>query len=83
MKYGILDTQDNTWLGDDGGPKLFDKFWTARIAAQVWEMQCFGTDQGARFKAQEFEMGQLHKKDEIPIRMSGAKAIQRIEGRTQ
>ena len=80
MTYAILDTADNCWLGDDSGPKTFDDFMLARVAAQVWETQVYGTDLGARYKAVEYLPAALRLKDHVETKMNTLKALQRIEG---
>ena len=80
MTWGILDTADNSWIGNDSGPLVFADFAIARVAAQVLETQAFGTDLGARYKAREFVSSGLRLKDHIEVRMDSLTALQRIEG---
>lgn len=93
-RYGIYDTKDNCWLGDENGPKLFDDdaldervagtgvgaYGLARIAAQLAETQVFGTDMGCRYQAREFNEKNLRKKDTIETKMGPDKALARLEG---
>jgi hypothetical protein len=79
MTWGILDTADNCWIGNDSGPLVFTDF-AARVAAQVLETQAFGTDLGARYKSREFVSSGLRLKDHIEVRMDSLTALQRIEG---
>lgn len=81
--YGIYDTQDNCWLGDEFGPKRFDDFMVARIAAQVYEDQTLGTDLGGRYKAKPIPTEEFQKKDEIATKRTTLKSLQRIEGRAE
>jgi hypothetical protein len=88
MQYwGIYDTVDHVWLGDDHGPKLFavnaeepsKAHIAARLAAEVFDKQ-LGNDPG-RCQAQEFpEHLQLRLKDEQKIRMSSYQALRELEG---
>ena len=39
MKWGVLDTKDNLWMGDTTGPKLFDDELIARVAAQLVDVR--------------------------------------------
>jgi hypothetical protein len=81
MSWGILDTKDGLWLGDDSGPRLFDNYLMARIAAQLWEHQVTGTDQGARFVAKEIsDDGNWNKRDELEVKHDALKSLARIEG---
>jgi len=77
--YGVFDTKDNVWLGDEFGPKRFDDFAIARIAAQVAEMQAFGTDLLCRFQARPIPEADYSKRDDIPTRMGAEEALCRIE----
>src|SRR5271163_4588852 len=77
--YGVLDTKDNVWLGDEFGPKRFDDFVLARIAAQVAEMQAFGTDLLCRFQARPIGGENWRKRDDMPTRMGAEEALCRIE----
>lgn len=79
MMYGVFDTADSLWLGDDSGPK-FEEYMICRVAAQVYEMQVLGTDLAGRFEAREFVPGRLHKKDELPTKMGTLQALKRIGG---
>lgn len=54
MRYGIIDTRDDLWIGNNDGPILFstdefgeNAFGLARISAQTIEYQTTGTDLGA------------------------------------
>jgi hypothetical protein len=77
--YGVLDTKDNVWLGDEFGPKRFDDFVVARIAAQVAEMQVFGTDLACRFEARPIPGDSYKKRDDMPTRMGAEEALNRVE----
>jgi hypothetical protein len=80
LRYGILDTQDNVWIGDSHGPKLFTECWVARVAAQVFETQAFGTDLAARYKATPFPAQPVRHKDDVPVKMDTLSALKRCEG---
>jgi len=78
--YGLYDTKDNLWLGDDGGPRVYEDFTIARIAAQIWEIQITGTDMGARIQAREIEPTESwHLRDRVATKMSGIEALTKIE----
>jgi hypothetical protein len=87
--YAIYDTQDNCWLGDETGPKLYDKalseklngmpqFLAARIAAQMTEVQV-GYAPG-RLQAREFHGDDLHLKDSVDTKMTAVQALRKLEG---
>jgi hypothetical protein len=89
--YGLYDTQDNCWLGDETGPKLYTRelveklnglplHTAARIAAQMIEVQ-LGYAPG-RLQPREFNGENLVLKDEVPTLMTAEEALTRLEGGT-
>jgi hypothetical protein len=79
--FGIYDTSGDCWIGDSKGPKLFDDFELARVAAQVCEMQVCGTDLRGAYRARPYPMGApVRLKDKIKLRHMALKVLQRIEG---
>ena len=80
MTYGIYDTKDNCWLGDASGPKTFEDFTLARVAAQIVEDRITGTDLGCRFRAQELpSSGPWHKRDEVLTQRTSLESLIRLE----
>lgn len=89
VTYGIYDTQDNCWIGDDKGPILYTRDFAmtagkgmpqellARMSAQITCVQMGWAP--TRLRALEFTPQELHLKDEIPVKMSGVEAIRRAE----
>src|SRR5271168_1531423 len=84
VSYAIYDTQDNCWVGDETGPRMFTREdsvklngmpqeLAARIAAQVWGVQ-LGYVPG-RLRAVIFKEEDLRMKDEVPTKMSGLEAL--------
>jgi hypothetical protein len=92
MKYGIYDTVDNCWIGNQDGPKLFDDATTeekhpgiqaktmAQMAAQVIETQVFGTDLGHRYEGREFNEKNLRLRDSVDVKLSGIDALKKLGG---
>lgn len=87
-RYGIYDTRDNCWIGDETGPRVFtsedsDKAnglpqrVLAQIAAQMAEKQ-LGYGMG-RLRAQEFRDGGFTLKDEVQTKMTALEALIRVE----
>ena len=68
MKWGIYDTQDNCWMGDDAGPTSLESKDLAQAAAQILEARITGTDLGGRLKAMPLPAGINQKRDEITPR---------------
>jgi hypothetical protein len=90
--YGLYDTQDDCWLGDDTGPKLYTHelvaklnglplHTAARIAAQMIEVQ-LGYAPG-RLQPREFNEENLVLKDEVPTLMTAEEALTRLETTTE
>lgn len=80
MEYGILDTQDNCWMGDNDagdGPRLFDDEAIARVAAQVMDVQ-LGWKTG-RCRAKEFNADSLRLRDKVDAKMDGLTALDGLE----
>ena len=85
--WGIWDTQDNLWLGDDKGPNLYQNRTInnlsitgeklARLAAQI-ASDMIGTDP-LRVQPKIYNEEAVRKEDEIIARMSGTAAIKHIE----
>lgn len=74
MKWGIYDTKDSCWLGDDRGPRVFDDddpifkgdaFPMARVAAEMIDIQMKWPPK--RSIPREFDPAGLCLKDELPI----------------
>lgn len=80
MLYGIYDTKDNIWLGNEKGPSVFTDYTLARVAAQIAECQVYGTDLGCRYQVAEIKDGKFIYVDEVKTRMSSLEALKRIEG---
>lgn len=83
MAWGIFDTQDDLWIGDDNGPRVFEEEFIAKVAAQVVSDQVLGTDLVDRFQAREIEDREWRKRDEITVKRTTLESLQRIEGRVQ
>ena len=89
VKYGIYDTQDNCWLGDENGPRLYDlelskkmkgmpQQLAARIAAQMTEVQLGYTP--GRLRAVEFKnQDSLVLKDSVDTKMTAVAALRKLE----
>jgi hypothetical protein len=82
MKYGVFDTKEEGWLGDEKGPRTFDDFTLARVAAQIAEVQLTGDYLGCRIKAKEFPDGEWKLRDTSELKYTSLEALQKIEGGT-
>ena len=88
VSYGIYDTQDECWIGDDAGPRVFTRADSiemngmpqetiAKLAAQMAGVQ-LGYVPG-RLQPREFHEKELHLRDEIPTKMSAIEALTKLE----
>lgn len=86
--YGMYDTQDDCWLGDDAGPKVFTIEDSARanglphrvmaqIAAQMVEVQLGYTP--GRVQVREFDVENLRLKDQVQTNMTPLEALIKLE----
>jgi hypothetical protein len=78
MKYGLVDTKDGLWMGDDNGPAVFDTEVLAKIAAQLLDEQ-LGQALG-RTRAKPYDDTKKRKVDEVASKMTPLEALRRIEG---
>lgn len=78
--YGLWDTKDHCWLGDDNGPAGFKDLALARVAAQVAEDMMLGTDLAGRVQARELPSRRFRLRDEVPAKHTALESLQRIEG---
>jgi hypothetical protein len=88
VSYGIYDTQDNCWIGDETGPRVFTREDSAKakgmphqvlakIAAMMAEMQ-LGYKPG-RFVAAEFNAENLRLRDSVETKMTPLEALIKLE----
>lgn len=77
-KFGLYDTQDHCWIGNDEGPLRYDDFQVARLAAEAsaamlgWRI--------VRVRAVEYvKKGQPRLKDELPTVRSAEDALKALE----
>jgi hypothetical protein len=75
-KYGIWDTQDKCWMGNDEGPLVYTEEWMARAALTILSEQFRTT----RFRKKMFWEDYVVLKDEVKPLMSAVEAIRQIEG---
>jgi hypothetical protein len=77
MKFGILDTVDDLWMGDDNGPKLFDEEDLAKIAARIVDVR-MGHPPG-RYRALEFTQTEVRRRDAVDTKMDTLEALTLLE----
>lgn len=74
MRWGIYDTQENLWIGDDRGPRLFSEedVELARLAANIYDIQ-MGNSLGRMVEKVYIEQSLiLHDTQEIAIPLHAA-----------
>lgn len=75
-RWGLYDTTDNVWLGDEKGPKLYNQL-LAKIAARVTEKQ-LGYEPG-RVIGRVYDNSGNKLRDTVDTIMSGEEAVRRLE----
>ena len=63
--FGLLDTEDNLWMGDDNGPSLYADHDLARITAEFRSVQLGWSP--TRIQATEYTQPATRKRDEVPV----------------
>lgn len=76
-KYGILDTHDNLWCGNEEGPLRYESRDLATAAATVLNVQMNWTN---RAQVREIPSDVNKKRDELPTEMDVLTAIKVAEG---
>lgn len=78
IQYGIFDTKDGLWLGDEDGPVLFEDSQLARVASMVADMRLYNPL--GRHQATVWIPAEMHLRDRIAVRTTALAAIRRLEG---
>ncbi len=76
-RWGLLDTQDNVWIGNDTGPITFHDYAIARVAAQMCDVML--AQQPGRTRAVLFDGRNLRLRDCQKTAMSPEEALRRME----
>ncbi len=79
MNWGIYDTKDKLWIGDNSGPRLFpeDQHDIAVLAAEIVAVQLGHAI--TRYRAREFFGWDAHLVDEINTKMTPEEALKCLE----
>jgi hypothetical protein len=77
MKFGLYDTEDNLWVGNDKGPLLYDDEALARVAGMVAD-RCLHQRLG-RTRALPFQGGELKLHDHKPLLATATEALTQLE----
>jgi hypothetical protein len=75
--YGLYDTQDDCWMGNDQGPLLYEDEDVAKVGAQVLDVRL--KQKPGRTRAKPFAKESLVKKDERETFVRAEEAIARLE----
>lgn len=75
--YGLYDTQDDCWLGDNKGPLLYEEEDLAKVGAQVLDVRL--KQAPGRTRAKPFAEESLVKKDEKETFVEAEEAIAKLE----
>jgi hypothetical protein len=77
MTWGLLDTVDGVWMGNDDGPLVYEVEDIARVAAEMCDAMC-GWPIG-RARARPYEPSHKRLRDEQKAHMSPVEALRRLE----
>jgi hypothetical protein len=75
--WGLWDTQDKCWLGNDAGPKMFSDFDEAKLAAAVANVQ-LGWPAGRVRERRLIRPAEIFR-DKVEAKMTPLEAIEMIE----
>jgi hypothetical protein len=76
-QWGIYDTQENIWYGDETGPKLFDDENVAKVAAMVMDVRL--KQRPGRTRQREYREANPRLRDSVETRMTTEEALEHIE----
>jgi hypothetical protein len=78
MSWGILDTQDNVWIGNDDGPLSYDDEKLAQVACQMAAVQA--KVELTRYRARELPAsGPWNLRDKVRTVCTPEEALRRLE----
>jgi len=77
MTYGLYDTEDSVWMGNEAGPLLYEDLKIAQIAAMVVDGQ-LGQQMG-RTRAQEWVPAEVRMRDEKPVLRDAVTTLTMLE----
>lgn len=76
--FGIYDTKDNSWIGDNDGAWVYKEEVIAQIGARVMDYR-LGLPAG-QLRAKPMDPGVKTKKCDVEAKMSAEKALELLEG---
>lgn len=76
-QWGLWDTRDKCWIGQDSGPNRYAEHEVAQMAATIATEMAGHLIQGKLFESDQFKY-----KDSVDLRFDGAEALRRMESRT-
>jgi hypothetical protein len=84
--WGVYDTKDDCWIGNDRGPLLYTGTEEPPVSGQLMAMAAatIANDRmmfSCRFRARLFTGGPMRQRDEIEFRRSAEESVRRIEQR--
>jgi hypothetical protein len=77
MKFGLYDSEDNVWMGNEDGPLLYGEERLAKVSAMVTD-RCLHQPQG-RTRAIPFDVKSVKLRDTVPLLETPVDAIAQIE----
>lgn len=74
--WGLWDTKDKVWLGNETGAVTYEDEWDARLAAEVTGKQVGWS--ATRVRARPFDHV-MRLKDKVPVKMDALTALEILE----
>jgi hypothetical protein len=75
--YGLYDTNDHCWMGNDEGPLLYEDEMLAKVAARMVDVQL--KQAPGRTRAVPYNEESVVHKDEKETAMGPEEALRRLE----
>lgn len=75
--YGVYDTEDNCWMGDQTGPLAYEEEEMAKIAARILASRMRWP--ASRLKAMPMDPEANVKRDDVVPQISAEEAMRRLE----
>lgn len=76
-EWGIFDTVEKVWIGDESGPRLFEERWLAKVAAQIVDVR-IGQEPGT-CREKPFTQQPVRLKDTVATQMDSLTALRKLE----
>jgi hypothetical protein len=75
--YGVLDTVDGLWIGNEDGPVLYESEDLAKVSARIVGVRLGHSP--LRYRARLWQPCEMTKRDTLPTKMDALKALTLLE----